>query len=103
MGFILSAIGLIFVSIFVLSIPAFFTLIYSFPFALYLDKQSWDSLWTYKNSNFSDEFILLFIAYKDILVIFLLATKCYICWLTFRRPKNPTALFNLKASNKKES
>ena len=96
MGFILGIIGLIFVFVFILFIPVFFTLIYALPFALYLDKQSWNNLWTYENSNFSNEFILLFIIYKDILVIFLLATKCYICWLTFRCPKNPTKLFNFK-------
>lgn len=98
MGFILGIIGLIFVLILILFIPLFLMLIYVTPFMIYLDEKSREDLIKWNRSDFSDEIILFILAYKDFIKISLLATKCYLCWLTLRCPKNPTQLFNFKSS-----
>lgn len=98
MEFFIIILVISFILTFIIFAPLFLMYIYVIPFILYLDDKSLEDLLKFDNSNFSNEFILICIAYKDFIKISLLATKCYLCWLTFRRPKNPTRLFNFKFS-----
>ena len=98
MEFFIIILVISFILTFIIFAPLFLMYIYVIPFILYLDDKSLEDLLKFDNSNFSNEFILICIAYKDFIKISLLATKCYLCWLTFKRPKNPTRLFNFKFS-----
>ena len=80
-SFLTLLIGISFFIFLLWFIPVITVFIYSIPYFFYcsgvLDKQTYDKL---PSVNF--------------IKLFLLATKCYFYWLTFRKPRNLATIFN---------